>query len=232
MERIMDLSPPGVDEVMALTSAMDFLAQGRYDVFVLDSAPTGHLIRLLETPELIDQWLRLFFNLFLKYRRVFRLPKISQRLVQISKDLKILQTLLRDPARCTLFAVTILTEMAFQETKDLMAACKRMGVNVSMMFLNLATPASVCHLCSSLHRREWQVKKKYEQTFAKKHQTLVYRRGEPRGLRELGELGEALYKPTRNVSIEGRTDAATDLCLSGIQGAHVNSAPAERCPML
>jgi arsenite-transporting ATPase len=230
MERIMDLSPPGVDEVMALTLAMDFLAQGRYDVFVLDSAPTGHLIRLLETPELIDQWLRLFFNLFLKYRRVFRLPGISQRLVQISKNLKILQTLLRDPARCTLFAVTILTEMAFQETKDLLAACERMGVSVSMMFLNLATPAGLCPLCSALHRREWQVKKKYEETFAKKHRTLVYRQGEPRGLRDLGELGETLYKPTRNISIEGRTRTATDLCLSGTQGAHVESTPAERCP--
>lgn len=196
MERIMDLSPPGLDEVMALTLAMEFLARDQYHVLILDSAPTGHLIRLLETPELIDQWLKVFFNLFLKYKRVFRLPKISQRLVQISKDLKLLRALLRDPGRSALYVVTILTEMAFEETKDLVAACERMGVSVPMLFLNLATPAGKCPLCSALYRRELQVKKKFQQTFSRKHRTLVYGQGEPRGLEQLGELGEALYMPT------------------------------------
>jgi arsenite-transporting ATPase len=193
MERIMDLSPPGLDEVMALTLAMEFVAQGQYDLFILDSAPTGHLIRLLETPELIDQWLKAFFNLFLKYKRVFRLPKISERLVRISKDLKQLRSLLTDADRSAVCAVAILTEMAFEETKDLAEACKRMGVSVPMLFCNLATPASKCPLCSAIYQRESQVKKKFKETFSGKHQTLVYRRGEPRGLRRLRELGEALY---------------------------------------
>lgn len=197
MEKILDLSPPGLDEVMALTRVMEFLAEGSYDVFILDSAPTGHLIRLLELPELIDQWLRVFFDLFLKYKRVFRLPKISQRLVQMSKDLKRLRTLLSDPSRSALFAVSILTEMAFQETKDLVAACERMGVNVPVLFLNLATPESECPLCSALHRRESQVKDKFQQTFSDKHQTLIYRQVEPRGLKRLGDLGQALYQSPR-----------------------------------
>ncbi len=34
MERIMDLSPPGIDEIMALTSVMEFLSQGRYHFFI------------------------------------------------------------------------------------------------------------------------------------------------------------------------------------------------------
>jgi arsenite-transporting ATPase len=55
LERILDLSPPGLDEVMALTRVMALLASGSYDLLVLDSAATGHLIRLLELPEIIDQ---------------------------------------------------------------------------------------------------------------------------------------------------------------------------------
>ena len=62
MERVMDLSPPGLDEVMALTLIMEFLANDQYHVFILDAAPTGHPIRLLETPELIDQWLKAFLT--------------------------------------------------------------------------------------------------------------------------------------------------------------------------
>jgi arsenite-transporting ATPase len=195
MEKILDLSPPGLDEIMALTRIMEFLAQGSFDVFILDSAPTGHLIRLLELPELIDQWLKVFFGLFLKYKRVFRLPQISQCLVQMSKNLKRLRTLLHDPTRSALYAVSILTEMAFQETKDLMAACKRMGVHVPVLFLNLATPPSECSLCSALSQRESQVKDKFQRTFSGRHQTLVYRQGEPCGLKQLGDLGQALYQP-------------------------------------
>jgi arsenite-transporting ATPase len=194
MERILDLSPPGLDEIMALTRVMEFLIQGSYDLLILDSAPTGHLIRLLELPELIDQWLKVFFGLFLKYKEIFRLPQISQRLVKMSKDLKFLRTLLGDPKRSALYAVSILTEMAFQETADLMAACDRIGVQVPVLFLNLATPASPCPLCSALYQRESQVKEKFKRAFPGVRQTLVYGQGEPRGLDRLQNLGAALYR--------------------------------------
>ncbi|MBU1205731.1 MAG: ArsA family ATPase [Proteobacteria bacterium] len=195
MEKILDLSPPGLDEVMALTRIMEFLAQGNYSVFILDSAPTGHLIRFLELPELIDQWLRVFFGLFLKYKRVFRLPKISQRLVQMSKDLKHLRTLLKDPSRSALYAVSILTEMALQETQDLVEACDRMGISTPVLFLNLATSASECPLCSALGLQEAQVKEKFRQQFPGKHQTIIYRQAEPRGREQLEKLGQSLYAP-------------------------------------
>ncbi len=189
----MDLSPPGLDEVMALTLAMGFLAEDRYQVFMLDSAPTGHLIRLLETPELIRKWLKMFFNLFLKYKRVFRLPGISEQMIRISKDLKHLRALLKDSDRAALYGVTILTEMAFQETLDLVDACRRMAINVPALFLNLATPDSECPLCSALYRNEEQVREKFERTFPEKFQARVYYMGETRGMERIEALGEALY---------------------------------------
>ncbi len=195
MERMLDLSPPGLDEIMALVRAMEFLAAGRYDLFILDSAPTGHLLRLLELPELIDQWLKTFFGLLLKYRLAFRFPALAQQLVKISRNLKLLRSLWRDPARAALYAVTILTEMAFQETGDLLAACEQLEVPVPVLFLNLATPAGNCPLCTALHRREGLIQEKFRQTFPGRHQTVIYRQSEPRGLPRLGELGQALYRP-------------------------------------
>ena len=193
MERVIDLSPPGLDEVMALTQVMDLLEQGRYRTLVLDAAPTGHLIRLLEMPELIDRWLKVFFGLFLKYQRIFRLPKIAERLVATSKSLKRLRALLTDPTQCALYGVTILTEMAFEETKDLLAAGERMQINVPALFLNLATPPSGCPLCSALERREATIRQRFQGAFPNAAQVLVYRRGEPRGLTPLGGLAQALY---------------------------------------
>jgi len=190
----MDLSPPGIDEVMALSKAMEFLARKQYDLLILDSAPTGHLIRLLEMPELIDEWLKAVFGLLLKYKRVLHLPKLSQRLVQVSKDLRLLRALLGNPAKSALYAVTILPDMALAQTVDLVAACGRMGVAAPVLFLNLATPLSPCPFCSALHRRETQVRTKYTRDLGDIHQALVFRQHEPRGQQRLAELGQVLYK--------------------------------------
>jgi arsenite-transporting ATPase len=194
MERILDLSPPGLDEVMALSRVMAFLAGGTYHVFVLDAAPTGHLIRLIEMPELIDRWLKVFFGLFLKYKNIFRLPGVSERLVKLSKDLKRFRSLLTDPRRASLYAVTIPTDMAYEETRDLLAACERMKVSAPVVFVNLATPEGDCSLCSSLRRRESRVEEKLRDAFPAAHQALVYRGGDLRGMERLDGLGRALYR--------------------------------------
>jgi arsenite-transporting ATPase len=204
IERILDLSPPGLDEVMALTRVTALLASGNYDVLVLDSASTGHLIRLLELPEIIDQWLKIFFDLFLKYQQIFRLTKFSQELVTLSKNLKRLKQSLNDPATAALYAVSIPTDMAYEETRDLLAACKRLGIGVARLFLNLFTPPSDCGLCSALYRRESLVRDKFQQSLPGKDFTLVYRCGETRGLRRLGELGQALYQ---SADVESRVYA-------------------------
>jgi arsenite-transporting ATPase len=197
LERMMDVAPPGLDEVMALTRILEFVARDSYDLFVLDCASTGHLIRLLELPDLINEWLKAFFNLFLKYQRVLRLPGFTERLVGISRNLKKLRELLQNPATSVLCAVSIPTQMALEETKDLVAACHRMGIAVPLVFLNLMTPPCDCRLCSSLRRRERLVVEDFRQAFLEKQQTLVYRQPEIAGLEQLRRLGWRLYRPAR-----------------------------------
>ena len=195
LEKMMDMAPPGLDEIMALTRIMEFLVRDSYDLFVLDCAPTGHLIRLLELPDLIDEWLKAFFNLFLKYERILRLPGFAEELVGISRNLKKLRKLLRDPDASVLYAVSIPTRMALEETKDLVAACDRMGIAVPLMFLNLMTPPGDCRLCSSLRRRELLVVESFRRTFPEKQQTLVYRQPEIAGLERLEKFGRRFYQP-------------------------------------
>lgn len=190
MERLIELTPPGLDELMALSEAIDLL--GEFDLLLLDSAPTGHLVRLLEMPQLVDDWLKAFFELFLKYREVLRMPAMADRLVQMSKDLRRFRALLRDPERAALYAVSIPTRMALEETRDLLAACRHIGVSVPVLFVNLRTPPSECELCARLAAREREV----EQELARGvpvRRTVVFRQPEPRGLERLEKLGDALY---------------------------------------
>lgn len=193
IERIMDLAPPGLDEVMAITKIMGLLETGEYDLLVLDAAPTGHLVRLLELPEVLAQWLKVFFGLLLKYHDVLRLPGFAERLVAISKSLKRLRKLLADPEQAQVCGVSILTEMALAETQDLAAACQRLGISFPVLFLNQATPRRKCPLCDELYQRESRLRASFRSSFPDKQQTLVFRLQRPQGLEELDALGHALF---------------------------------------
>ncbi len=193
IERLLDLSPPGLDEVMALLRAMELMAARKYDILVLDTAPTGHLVRLLELPELMQDWLKTLFDLFLKYKNVFRLPRLTEFLVGLSKKVKLLRSLLADPDQGQLYVVSILTEMAYAETCDLIDACRRAEIHVPAFFLNLATPPGDCALCQAVVETEARVRARFAKTFPEVPQTLVYRWGEPRGLERLAQLGQALW---------------------------------------
>jgi arsenite-transporting ATPase len=194
MERMLDLAPPGLDEIMALSRATELLTGHDEDILILDAAPTSHLIRLLELPEIIDHWIKAFFELFLKYRNVFGVPKMADRLVQVSKDLRKFRRILVDPRRAALFAVTILTQMALDETIDLEAACRRMGVNVPVMFFNLLTPPGACPACSERAREEAATGARFHDALGDTTQVRVYRQSEPRALPALRALGHALYR--------------------------------------
>ncbi|MGC4117103.1 MAG: TRC40/GET3/ArsA family transport-energizing ATPase [Myxococcales bacterium] len=206
MERIIDLTPPGLDEIMALTEAMDDLSAANHDLLILDTAPTGHLVRLLEMPELLDDWLRAFFDLFLKYRQVFGIPALAERLVEVSKNVRRFRALLRDPARAAVYATSIPTRMALAETTDLLAACRRLGVHVPVLFLNMLTDPDGCAFCAQRAEEERAVEEELARAVPVPL-TRVYRRGEPRGLRKLGRLGDALFQ--RPVALGGRLDART-----------------------
>lgn len=194
LERLLDLAPPGLDEIMAITRAVQLLEDGAYDTFVIDTAPAGHLIRLLELPELIQDWLKTLFGLFLKYKNLFRLPALSQFLVSLSKGIKTFQALLTDPVKGQLYLVSILTEISYEKTRALLAACRQARIHVPALFLNQATPAGPCPLCNALAEVETRHRQRFAAVFKDMHLTVIYRGSEPQGQERLQQLGEALFQ--------------------------------------
>ena len=51
-EEILHLDIPGLDEVMSLKKIIDFMENADYQLYIVDTAPTGHTLRLLMVPEL------------------------------------------------------------------------------------------------------------------------------------------------------------------------------------
>lgn len=85
---------PGIDEMLALISIMEQLETEQQDLIVLDTAPTGHLLRFLEMPTALADWLAWIFKLWLKYQDVAghtelinRLRTLRRRVMQAQKQL-------------------------------------------------------------------------------------------------------------------------------------------------
>ena len=55
---IMDIagSTPGIDELAAFDKFLQFLNSDEYDIIVFDTAPTGHTLRFLSLPDVLDSW--------------------------------------------------------------------------------------------------------------------------------------------------------------------------------
>ena len=193
MEQMIDFAPPGIDEIAALARALVFLRQGDYDLLVLDAAPSGHLIRLLELPELIHDWLQAMFELLLKYKDTLRIPRFGQRLVQLSRDLKFFRGLLGNPDQAGLALVAIPTDMALEESRDLVDACRAARLRPQRLFLNLLTPRGTCPFCAAQAGRDTALVQAFAAAFPTVPRTRIYRGHAPRGLAAVATLGAALY---------------------------------------
>ena len=89
----MDLAPPGLDELFAVLSVIEALLEREppYDVVVLDTAPTGHALRLLEMPATALAWVHALLAILLKYREVVGLGEVAAELVATARRLRELQ---------------------------------------------------------------------------------------------------------------------------------------------
>jgi len=64
---------PGVDEFGAIEVLLEIMERAQHDVVILDTAPTGHTLRLLMLPDLLDSWLGKLLEMRARLARVGRL---------------------------------------------------------------------------------------------------------------------------------------------------------------
>jgi arsenite/tail-anchored protein-transporting ATPase len=93
--RIAAQALPGIDEMLSLLTVMELLEKQEQDLIILDTAPTGHLLRFLEMPTALADWLAWIFKLWIKYQDAIghtefmgRLRTLRQRVIQAQKRLR------------------------------------------------------------------------------------------------------------------------------------------------
>ena len=160
------MSPPGSDEAMAFGKMLEFLEDSSYDRVIFDTAPTGHTLKLLELPDLLDSWLGKILTLRQRLSSMMSGLKAMfggtaeeddswEMLKQTKEKIRAARVELSDPDKTQFVVVLIPEAMAVFETQRLLSSLNKWHIPVSQLIVNQLVPENVdCVFCS--RRREMQ----------------------------------------------------------------------------
>jgi arsenite-transporting ATPase len=138
LRELLALAPPGIDELYAVASLGDALDDDRYARIIVDPAPTGHLLRLLELPSVAIEWSHRLMRLIMKYKDLAGLGDAAQDLVNFSRRTRALDRLLHDETRAGVVLVSLEEPAVIAETRRLGAALQATGVAIVGVVRNRA----------------------------------------------------------------------------------------------
>jgi arsenite-transporting ATPase len=156
----LDGSMPGSDEAAAIRLLLEYLDDPRFERVVVDTAPTGHTLRLLELPEMLDS---MAGKLLTMRERMSGMlgglfggdeEEAEQGIREFSEQIERLRDLLRDPARTDFRVVMVPEELSVQESKRLLDRLDGFGIPVGTVVVNrvMQDPTEVADIDS-----EWVV---------------------------------------------------------------------------
>lgn len=211
VEEVFSLDIPGLDEVMGLKKITDFMdpapEQGsvrgkkqEYQLYIIDTAPTGHTLRLLTLPELLDDWIKFLAGLRWKYHAMIRqfareerMEKADEFLLEMKKTVKKVRNLFQDPAKTEFVIVTIPEAMGVLETEDLAEELKKMHISSRHIIINNIFPKNNCIFCKTKRKNQDkyinEIKRKFNDYIITE---IILRPNEIQGMEDLQNLAKQL----------------------------------------
>ncbi len=138
---------PGADEAAAMQQLIEYLDDPRFERVVIDTAPTGHTLRLLELPEVMDS----MAGRLLKMREQFsglmdgikgmfgagtESEKPMAQLEELAERIERLRTVLRDPEKTDFRVVMVPEKMSVLESERLVRRLDEFGIPVQTVVVN------------------------------------------------------------------------------------------------
>ena len=161
IDSVFALPIPGMDELMGFKTMIDLIDKAEFDKYIVDTAPTGHALRLLSSPKLLDDWVKVMAKMRWKYR--YMVETFAGRydgdegddfLLSLKKTIKKIEDLLRDPNRCEFIAVTIPEDMAILETERLVNNLSKYEIKVRQLVINNVVESGGCEFCREKRKEQ------------------------------------------------------------------------------
>ncbi len=156
IEEFLQKPLPGMDELMAIIKIAEFLKEGKYDLIILDTAPTGHTKVLLSLPKLMKRWLKVGDLMMAKHRFMMRTiggryikDEVDKFLEDTGRDIERVEELLENQEATEFIPVTIPEPMSILETEGLVRDLEEMGISVKSIICNRLIVSGECSFCNS-----------------------------------------------------------------------------------
>ena len=151
---LLDVVPPGVDEIFAIFRILDLLRGGGR--VVIDMAPTGHALEVLRTPDRLLAWARVLLKTLAAHRTLAIAQDAAVEIAALSQNVRELAAILRDAKRCRLVLVTLPEPLPDYETRRLQRALLELKAPLGAVFINrvMLDDSGRCSRCKLA--AEWQ----------------------------------------------------------------------------
>lgn len=154
---LLDIVPPGVDEVFAVFRILDLLAAGAQTV-IIDMAPTGHALELLRLPERMQLWSRLLLKTLAAHRTLALAQDVAVEIAAFGQRVRQLASLLQDSQRARVWTVMLAEPLPDRETERLRQQLAGLGMGGGPLLVNrvlFAGDMGSCRRCRQT--RQWQL---------------------------------------------------------------------------
>jgi len=202
IDSIFALPIPGIDEVMGFKTIVDLIEEAKFDKYIVDTAPTGHALRLLTLPELLDEWIKVLAKMRWKYRYMvesfsgkYNPDEGDDFLVEMKKTVKKIEGLLKDQNKCEFIAVTIPEDMAILETERLINNLNKYGIKVRQLAVNNVLELRDCEFCRERSKAQEEYVKQIRRKFSNLKTTIIpLQPREVKGIEALDKFSKRLFQ--------------------------------------
>ena len=154
---LLDMTPPGLDELAATLSILDLL-EGDHGAqrVVIDLAPTGHALELLRMPQRILHWSRLLLKTLAPHRTLALVQDVAVEIATLEQRVRGLAKALRDGKAARVTPVMLAEPLPDRETERLLRTLDDLGAPRGPLFVNRVRldDAAGCARCR--RARQWQ----------------------------------------------------------------------------
>jgi arsenite-transporting ATPase len=225
MQEQMDMASmsPGIDEAAAFDKFLQYMTTDEYDIVLFDTAPTGHTLRLLSFPEMMDSWVGKMINV---RRQIGSMAKAFKNIMpfmgdeeeedkaledmeETKKRIKEARGIMADPDRTTFKTVIIPEEMSIYESERAMEALHKYNMHTDGIIVNQIQPEEAdCEFCRARRNIQEKRLKTIQQKFGNQViAEIPLMNHEVKGMDELKEIGEILYGDSKEdkapIALEG-----------------------------
>jgi len=154
---LLELVPPGVDEVLSVFRIVALLTEASKKVIVIDMAPTGHALELLRTPERMVAWSRLLLKSLAARRKLALAREAAVKVAELEVEARELSRRLGRSKSAKVYVVMLPELLPDRESVRLIKQLDALHLSVEAIVVNrvlLPQTAADCPRCRI--QAEWQ----------------------------------------------------------------------------